>query len=147
MRARVMIAATVLALLTATGAHAAKVLHRMTPQALDTMGFSVTTQKAENGTVEFRVSRDVKKARWEGRSAYLDVQGDAGKIAECQLAPARERKKDTVTYRFNIAPDQVRHSVFTLWEVQTAPGELDIIGGGDIYEFRLADFVGKPAAK
>jgi hypothetical protein len=141
MNTRAVLASAAL-LLACLPAFAEKEAVQVTPRGLEGYGFTLSTSKRENGTVEFRITRDLAKARWQGRSAYLTVQGEVGPIVECELAA--DKRKNTLHYRFNIAPQQVRSSRFTLWEVQadpTRPDEEKIIGGGTIYEFRLADFM------
>ena len=127
---------------------ALKLSQEMTPDGLQESGFSMTTQIQADGTVEFRLIRDLSKARsfdassdlQVTRSATLKVFGKSGLLATCEVEP--NRQKTTVTYRFAIARDCVPDSRFTLAESDDYKDQTreHLIGGGTFYEFRLALF-------
>ncbi len=140
------------ALLACAGpANAVKVLSEVNPKNAASEGFAVTTVRDDRGMLDFRVTREVAKARWQGRSANLEVRGAKGLIARCGVEPlARNGRDGTVTYRFQLAPEQAMHSKLTVAELQTDPANPDgrqLIGGGTYYEFRLADWAEPAAAK
>jgi hypothetical protein len=141
MKTRLLLACAPLLLLAALPTLAEKLLAQVTPGTAAGEGFTVRQARRDNGMVEFRITRDVTKATWPGRHAYLEVRGESGLIAECSVEP--DRRKDLITYRFSIAPQNIRYSHFTVTEVQTDPNNAEgpeLIGGGTYYEFRLADF-------
>ena len=124
---------------------AEKLLVRMGPQSLASEGFKIST-KQDDGVVRFQLTRDLSKARWQGRSAGLTIASEGGTIARCDVEG--EKTGNVVTYRFSIAPQYVRTSHLTYSEVQTDPSsELKIIGGGTIYEFNLADYLPRAETK
>src|SRR5205823_4194720 len=112
MNARALLASILLLLCLPAAAEKLEV--EVTPKALQAHGFSLKTDKRDNGHIGFTITRDLAKAQWPGRTAYLKVQGEGGLLAECKVAP--ERKGNQVTYWFSLAPPQVAHSRFTLWE-------------------------------
>jgi len=148
MTARVMLLSVPVLLLAALPAFAEKLFVQVPPKGLPDEGLTVTTSRQTDGTVEFRVSRDVTRARWQGRYAHLDVRGDAGPLVKCQVEP--DRRRNTLTYRFTVAAQHLAASRFTLSEVQTdgrGPDAIQLVGGGTIYEFRLVDFVNSSARR
>jgi hypothetical protein len=139
MKTRVVWIITAAVLLAALPAGAAKILIPMSPRNLESEGFSLNVKTRDDGTLGFEIARDPAKARWQGRDGHLDVYGADGKIASCIVQA--EKKRDRLVYWFAIAPQYLPRSRFTLWEVQTdsTTGE-KLLGGGTLYEFRLADF-------
>ncbi len=131
-------------LLACIPARAVKLEVRMSPQTLAGSGFKLSARE-EDGTIRFQLMRDLSKAEWPGRSAYLLVGGEGGTIARCEVAG--EKQGNNLVYRFNIAPENARHSHLTYTEIQTGPGEEKLIGGGTYFEFNLADYLGKPGGK
>jgi hypothetical protein len=131
-----------------TNARALKESARMTPDALEPSGFSMTAENQKDGTVEFTLTRDLSEARSFGpdsallvrRSATLNVHGRSGLLAKCNIEPVGQ--KDTIVYRFVIARDCVPDSHFTLAEIDDYKDQTGerLIGGGTFYEFRLALF-------
>jgi hypothetical protein len=143
----------VLLFLAPTEAQALKISAEMTPDSLQQSGFSMQVENRKAGTVEFTLSRDLSKARSFGpdsdlrvsRSATLKVFGKSGLVADCEGEP--EERKSTLTYRFVIARDCVPDSHFTLAEIDDYKDKTreHLIGGGTIYEFRLAIFAAHPS--
>jgi hypothetical protein len=135
-------------LLAAVPAAAAKIEIQMTPKALDFHGFSLKQKRVDDGYVTFELVRDMAKSQWPAHTLYLKVSSEAGRVMQCALEA--EKRKNTLRYWFKIAPEHVRHSSLSYWEVQTADGTTEgekVIGGGTIYDFRLAEFVEEPAGK
>jgi hypothetical protein len=132
-----------LTLAVCTQAYALKRLMRVSPANAPQVGFTVTTKERDDGTLRFTVTRDLAKATWPGRDATLEVRGENGPLVTCRLDPERDRHRNTVTYSFDLARDRIAASTLTVAEIQTAGGREDgekLVGGGSIYEFRLADF-------
>lgn len=141
MRAGVLYTGALLLALSALPAAALKVLVRLSPQNAAGEGFTVSARREAEGAVEFRVTRDPAKARWQGRTAQLEVRGSAGRLVRCRLEP--ERTNGLLTYTFDIAESHVPGSRLTVMEVQTGPGAEKFIGGGTYYEINLADFLAR----
>ena len=152
MTAQILLTTGAVLLLVTGEAFAVKQRIQVTPTHLQITGFSVASQRLKGELLEFKITRDLSKAPSYGpesdlevrRDATLDVRSGTASVVECQLAPNTQKK--TLTYRFVIARDFVPHSLFTLAEIddyKNTDGREHLIGGGTIYEFRLADFVGK----
>jgi hypothetical protein len=136
--------------LTPTVVHAAKSISRVTPESLQADGFSIQIEDQKDGTVQFRLTRDLSKARLfpqdsglrVSRYATLRVVGKSGLLAECEVGPNSRQQQSTVTYRFTLARDCVAHSSFTLAEDDDYQDQTreHLIGGGTHFEFDLALF-------
>lgn len=136
-------------------AHATKLLAEMTPDNLQHAGFTMKAEDQKDGTIAFTLTRDTSKARTlepsSGlqlrRSAALSVSSKSGLIASCRVEPSE--KSETVTYRFVVAATCVPDSRFTLSEVDDYKevGQEGLIGGGTIFEFRLANFAERSTPK
>ncbi|GDY19266.1 hypothetical protein LBMAG56_06110 [Verrucomicrobiota bacterium] len=134
-------------------ARAAKLLCEMTPESLQHSGFSMKVENRKDGTIAFTLARDLAKARtFEPgsdlrlrRSATLKVVGKSGLIAECAVEP--NEKNNTLTYRFVLARECVAASQFTLAEIEDYKEEVGegYLGGGTLFEFRLAHFAAQAA--
>ena len=146
--AKLFISALVL-FLVCTQARALKLLARMTPENLLAAGFAVTIDRQQDGTLALTISRDLTKAPsyppdselTVSRSAYLEVSGPSGLRFKGGLAPSQN--KNLVVYHFVLAGDSLSSSTFTLSEIddyKDTERRAHLIGGGTIYEFRLADF-------
>jgi hypothetical protein len=134
---------------------AAKTETRMSPKTLEPLGFVLTTKTRDNGSILVTITRDKTKAHWPSRDGVLEIyaqQRGEIPIVWCRLEPtrsrglSREQKKDLVGYEFIVSPKHLDDTWFTVGEVQTADGEEDgelVIGGGDYYRFKIADFVEK----
>jgi hypothetical protein len=145
MKTRVLLASAALALWACVPALALKRLVQMSPRNLGVEGFAISTSREEHGTVKFRVSRELSKAVWPGRSAMLELRGDGGRIVRRPLEP--EKENNTLTYRFEIAPPDLTRALLTVSEVQTDRNGNKLVGGGTIYEFRLVDYVVRSAER
>jgi hypothetical protein len=142
MRTRTYVIAAALFCLAGAPVLAAKRLMRMSPVSLTGQGFAIATDRAHGGGVEFHVERDLSQAKWQGRYATLEVRGEGGPVVRCRLEA--DRRKNTLTYRFTLGDAQLERAFLTIAEVQTDPDNpegLELIGGGTIYEFNLADYV------
>jgi hypothetical protein len=145
MKTRTLLASAALVLLAALPALALKLLVHLTPRNLAAQGFAVRANKQENGTIEFRVTRDLSKSHWPGRSAMLEIRGTGTSTVRRLLEP--EKRDNTLTYRFEIAPADAARATLTISEVQTDRYGNKLVGGGTIYEFRLADYAVQPAER
>lgn len=144
MKLRAALGATAFSLALGVPAWAVKVREQVSPRTAAGQGFAVTTAAREDGTVRFTVVRDLSKARWHERDATLEVRGQTGPLLRCRLEPEKSRRKNTVTYRFDLSRDRIPHASLTVAEIQTSGDDEDgvkLIGGGTYYEFLLAEFV------
>jgi hypothetical protein len=136
------------AILSPPHAHAAKMLASMTPDSLDQSGFTMKVQTNKDGMISFTLTRDLSKARSFAtdselqirRSATLQLLNTSGPVATCSIEA--DRKENLVTYRFTIAKDFISQSSFTLADIEDYKDQKrpKYIGGGEIYEFKLAPF-------
>jgi hypothetical protein len=143
MKARRLLCVSIGSLLLCGQALAVKISAQVSPKSAASQGFTVTTAAREDGTVRFTVVRDLSKARWHGRDATLEVRGDAGLQLRCRLEPEKSRRKNTVTYWFDLTRERIPQSTLTIAETQTADNDAEsvkLIGGGTYYEFLLAEF-------
>jgi hypothetical protein len=155
MKARWLLVPAALVLLIAQEALAVKTEMRMSPKNLETVGFAVKTKVRDDGTVLVTVNRDTSKAHWPKRDCALEIS-ESGRgephIVWCRLEPQKPRgkEKNIVSYEFIVSPKRMDDVWFTVGEVQTSDGTENgeqLIGGGDYYRFKLADFVSKEKSK
>jgi hypothetical protein len=149
MFARSLFAISLLTLFLCAPALAVKVEHEMTPANSEWQGFALATRLRDDGSILVSVTRDTAKAHWPKRDGALEIYGDAGRIVWCRLEPKRVtgKEKNLVRYEFIVSEKHLTNTVFTVAEVQTADGEEDgeqVLGGGDFFRFRMADFAQKP---
>ncbi len=118
------------------------------PEFSQELGFLVKVNYGENGALEFKVVRNLSKARqfpadselMTRRSATLKVSNTTGLLVSCNLNPIQDRQM--LTYRFTLAKECVPLSDLTIAEVDDYKDENreHLIGGGAFYRIRLADF-------
>jgi hypothetical protein len=135
--------------LASTEAYALKLMHEVTPDNLQPLGFSLKAENVEDGMIRFTLTRDLSKARSfpadsdlrVRRSGTLAVFGEAGLLTQCEVEP--RSKNQIITYRFSIARNCVAASRFTLAEIDDYKDELEegLIGGGTFFEFRVGQFL------
>lgn len=149
MKIRVLVACAGLLLVFAGVAYAVKLQVQVSPQSAQESGFSVTADSREEGLVDYTITRDLSKVRAFPadssleirRFATLEICGDSGLIARCQIEA--EREKDVLTYRFTLARSAVAHSHFTVAEIddyKNTEGREHLLGGGTFYEVDLVNF-------
>ena len=122
----------------------------MTPANAADLGFTVTVLPQETGSLRFTIQRDTTKAEWPARDARLEVRSGGKLAATCPLQERPAEGPKRVTYFFELSKEATAASTLIVSEVQTADGKPDgfkVVGGGNIYRFRLADFLRKAAAK
>lgn len=118
------------------------------PEFAHELGFSTNVKRNESGELEFKVIRDLSKARsvppdselMIRRSATLKVFNSTGLVVSCDLEPTKDGQ--TQIYRFTVAREYVPLSYLTIAEIddyKDASRE-HLIGGGTFYRIRLADF-------
>lgn len=142
MKRRALLALAAVGLLASLPAQALKLEQEVTPRNIQELGFTLTANRKEDGMLAVRVTRDPAKAQWTGRYAILEVRGETGVLAKCELVGelTGEKEKKLVTYHFDLSPESFQQSHLRVAEVQTGPGGEQLIGGGTFYEFRLAEF-------
>jgi hypothetical protein len=141
MKAQSLVLCTMFVLYLSSEALAVKTETRMSPKNLEHVGFTLDTRERDDGSILVTITRDTTKAHWPKRDGALEILGDSERIVWCRLEP--KKNKDKVTYEFIVSPKRLADTIFTVGEVQTANGQEDgeqVIGGGDYYRFRLADF-------
>jgi hypothetical protein len=152
MKVAALVASPALILLICGEALALKDLVHVTPRNQQSLGFAVESNQRKDGTVQFTIIRDLSKVRSHApasklevrRSATLKIYGDSGLIAECKVEP--EKKQQTIICQFLIARDRIPDSHFTVAEIddyKNNEGSVHLLGGGTLFEIRLADFLAK----
>jgi hypothetical protein len=139
------------ALAFASPALAVKEQFDVTPQSIPHVeGMTIETTVRDDGTIDFTVTRDPSKARWQSRDGLLEIADAQGDAVECYVQ-GETKKGGQVEYWFAVAPRHLENATFTLIEVQTdpnaGPDDEQLIGGGTYYRFRLSDFASQPHAK
>jgi hypothetical protein len=125
---------------------AVKTEMQMSPKNLKHAGFTLNMKTRDDGSILVTITRDTSKAHWPKRDGALEILGESERIVWCRLEPKKHKEK--VTYEFIVSPKRLPDAIFTIGEVQTADGKEDgeqVLGGGDYYRFRLADFAQKPS--
>lgn len=149
--------ACLVVLLSVSPAFALKVGMKVTPEWTKESGITVQTEKREDGTIGFTVTRYLDKAPSYPaeseltivRTAYLKIASPAGAMAETIVAA--KVKKGMETYWFSVSRAAIAHSTFSLWEVQDykdTENQRHLLGGGTIYDVDLSAFAApllKPA--
>lgn len=106
------------------------------PSDLAGLGFTLGVGTVwDDGLVSVRITGDPAKVK--PRYAVLVIRGEAGTIAQCRVVGMRDGKLNI--YRFEITPENLRHSYFYVTGLR--PNEIASLGGGTSYEFHLADFI------
>lgn len=136
-------------LLGVSPAFALKVGMKVTPEWTKESGITVQTEKREDGTIGFTVTRYLDKAPQfpadseftTDRTAYLKINNGGGVMAETMVASSV--KKDTEVYWLSLSRAAIAQATFSLWEVQDYKDpekKKTLIGAGTIYDFDLAAF-------
>ena len=135
MTPRLVITAALLGTLAALPVRADTLIAQVTPDGLAELGFTFGGTARDDGLIAVRITRDPAKGEGNYRTATLEIQGERAIVARCGIEGKREGKQ--IIYRFEIAPESFRRSRFMVWEGPTGP---KVLGGGAVFEFRLADF-------
>ena len=130
-------------------AFALKAFSKVTPKWTKESGITVQTEKRDDGSISFTVTRYLdEKPKYPAdsdfmvkRTAFLKIGTPYGDMARTNVAA--EEKKGTLVYWFSLSRVAVPHSTFTLSEYddyKDTEKREHLIGGGSIYEFDLAEF-------
>lgn len=148
MKMRSMVAGILLVLASAP-AFALSVSEKVTPKWTKESGVTVQTEKREDGSIGFTVTRYLDTAPAYPadsefttiRSAHLEIRNSRDSLAQTRVEA--EIKRNTAVYWFSLSPSCLPYSRFTLSE----RGDFKDIerqnlkpGGGRFYEFDLAEF-------
>jgi len=136
--------AVALALAAAPPAAALWSLARVTPQNQADFGFRVEAAKSpRDGLVAFTVTRATKDRPAQDRTAQLTLTGEGGPtlVADLRLEPA----EDAVAWRFRLAASAAAGARLEVREQRAVEGPAARLPrGGQMYEFRLGDFLPAP---
>lgn len=148
MKMRLAVAVVTLVSLSAP-AFALKLMQKVTPQWTKESGITVQTEKREDGSIGFTVTRYLDKARkfpadselTIDRTAHLEIRNSRDSLAQTRVEGTVT--KDSVVYWFSLSRDCVSHSRFSLSEYddyKDTENKPHLIGGGTNYEFDLTEF-------
>lgn len=135
-------------LVTCVPAFALTVAEKVTPQWTQKEGITMKTERRDNGTIGFTVTRYLDKApQYENqpelttrRVANLELRNTVESIL--QTIVAGKIKNNTAIYWFALSPQSIPNAHFSLSESPDYkdPAKEGAIIGGRIYEFDLSEF-------
>jgi hypothetical protein len=142
------IVSVVALLLLSAPVFALTIAEKVTPQWTKESGITVETNKRDDGTVGFTITRYLDKARsypadseWTTRRlAHLQLRNPAGMTLSTIVAG--EEHKGTVVYWFALSREAINSTSFSLSEfvAYKDPDREPLLGGGTMYEFDLNEF-------
>lgn len=136
MNRRILIASALIGTVAALPALAMSGGKPVKPSEAAALGFTVEPGSVwEDNLVSVRITGDPAKVK--PTYAVLVIGGEAGTVAQCRVTPIREGKRNV--YRFEITPENLRHSYFYITGLR--PNEFASLGGGTSYEFQLSKFL------